>query len=133
MSSIQKTIETHLCLSKEYNEIKKEIADFRKHYKQSLQKLEAELQKTSDAIQEYLQKYNHDAVTYNGIRIQIKNSKKVKGGKIISRKKKEANLKNIISSYNLPDECVRDIENSIIGVQENDTKICFRKEKFKKK
>ena len=121
--SIQRTIDKYLECKKEQEKIRKEIQKYRKMFQARLKELGNEMDILSLAICDYLREHNHPAITYNGITIKLGETKSMKGKKVISRKAKENNLKNLQKNFNLSEDCVNAIHNSLLGVQETSTKI----------
>ena len=124
---IQKTIDKYLEYKKEYENIKKEIEDYRKNFKSRLKTLQDQMNIYTELISNYLERHNHPAITYNGVTIKLTETKTMKNTKKISRKNKESNLKTIKNNYNLSDECIDDIYESLLGIQETTKKISTKK------
>ena len=129
-SKITNKIEKYLELKSEHAKIQKDIKQYRQQFKKRSSELQQEMEIISNLITKYLDEHNHPAINYRGIIINKKES--LQGISAISRKKKEDELKKLKKEYNLSDECIDSIHDSIMGPTKLKKSISMKIEKNKK-
>ncbi len=129
-SKITNKIEKYLELKSEHEKIQKDIKQYRQQFKKRSSEIQQEMEIISNLITKYLDEHNHPAINYRGIIINKKES--LQGISAISRKKKEDELKKLKKEYNLSDECVDSIHDSMMGPTKIKNSISLKMEHNKK-
>lgn len=129
--NIKAVLEDYMDNKKEYEEIQKEIGNFRKSYKTRLDNLNKSMNSLQGIILEYMEINNFPAMKYNNINFELKTSKKIADRKNLSRKKKEEVLNSFKKKNNLDDEQYADLYNGLLGKQEIQQNLKLSKPKMK--
>ena len=123
-SKISNKIEKFLELKSEHQRIQKDIQQYRQQFKKRSTEIQNEMEIISKIISKYLDEHNHPAINYRGIIINKKET--LQGISSISRKKKEDELQKLKKNYNLSDECIEKIHESMVGPSKIKSSICMK-------